>query len=862
MRQEAASKVQSAFSQLIHERMLAMQRTAQMYEAGLIELDRDPDHNVTARDCSFLSMLCEASGELDYSSFLITGLATGASFACNPNQAAFLSTSYFNGTHSIQGFLMWEAYASNVPDAQRKSWRERCMTEPPIYSPKGACPLPQDCQCGFRSTCRSWYQSQANVWGPPQPRMTDVFFDAYYDIPLVSLTFPVYNVSDPSQLVAVSAAEFYFQSMKAYLDALSGPKPMRTAVVLNDSNLTTIACSGGNSSNETDTNLAMNPDQAFLAMGAWLLSNRPGLVNHTTVMVNGIIWDVFPSNLETASYFVVVGMELLEIYGAIVSSKSEAVEQLKVLKVAHFAKLSESDNRTRSHMKATEEANLLQLEAMKEQVQEQLAQFRNTSMTALNASEVEGLARLEQLLVSQRLAVSNMLVLHLSVLTETIGWSVAVVIAVFLATLVVGVCGTLSITKGLQLIIQLMEDVAQMHVEALEVPKDSHVAEVQRIQLALDKLVGRLALYKSFMPAGLFLNQQQTDTVETTEKRMDGSYFRESGQRDSGFSTILSSSRQVVPMGSIESVPPECSVLSTTQTRIAKRNVVAMVVNITSFQAVLHSSIMNEGCLETLLNEYLSLAHGLVRQARGNIDSIIGDQLMITFNAHVRCSDASSVAARTALELQALLAARMSTRVQLQIGLAEGWTYVGCAGYEAFKTMVALGSPLKVASMLAHLTTASDTAVLADPALEERLRYSFRLRPVALVCLPQLGKFLPSLARNVPIFLVEGAKDVSPNEWMYEISPGTSLDEWTGIFHKVRAANSRAAAEELLEGYLAQHPADLHAKWMKSNFGQWRPKAGVPLCERPDSHSLHADPPKGRKTAGPFSDAYLDLPMV
>lgn len=35
-----------------------------MYESGLIDLDRDPDNNITARDCSLLAMMCEASNEL------------------------------------------------------------------------------------------------------------------------------------------------------------------------------------------------------------------------------------------------------------------------------------------------------------------------------------------------------------------------------------------------------------------------------------------------------------------------------------------------------------------------------------------------------------------------------------------------------------------------------------------------------------------------------------------------------------------------------------------------------------------------------------------------------------------------------
>eukprot|EP00668_Euglena_longa_P001609 GGOE01001900.1.p1 GENE.GGOE01001900.1~~GGOE01001900.1.p1 ORF type:complete len:983 (-),score=271.08 GGOE01001900.1:731-3679(-) len=832
MRQEAAFKVQSAFGQLLHERILAIKRIAKLYEAGLINVDRSPDQNITAKDCSFLAMMCEASDELNYKGYIFTGLATGAIMTCNVEKAALLLTSKSNGTHLTYGAFSWTAYPSDVPVSQRKSWWERCIAEQPQYTQLTVCPLPPNCQCGYYATCPLSYQSQVNVPGPPAPRMTNPYFDLYYKVPLVTVTFPIYNSSlEPRKLLAVPGAEFYFESMKEFLDTLSGPHLMRTALVLNDTTLTTMAARGGNVT-DADTNLSLvaNPDWAFSALGSWLMSNRMSLVNHTQVVLSGVIWDIFPS-LDTASYFVVVGMPLSEIYGPITSSSEEAYQQLQALKASHMAKLMVSENRTRSHMQATEASNLLQLEVMKSKIREQMAEFHNASEVVLGISEAVGHARLEQLLVAQRQAVLEKLEFHLSVLTSTIAWSIAVVMAVFFATLLVGVYGTLSITKGLQLIIRLMEDVAHMRVESLEVPKDSRVAEVQRIQQALDKVVGRLALYKSFMPAGLFYDNQKELPPEACPQTSE----RRASHRDTGVSTLLCPSRQVVPIESSQLLTPEQSMLSTTQTRITKRKVVAMVLNIVSFQDALYSPAMTECQMKDLLNQYISLVHSLVAQARGNIDSIIGDQVLVTFNAHIQCCDAPSVAAHAALELQTVLAAKLDLRLQLQIGLAEGWTYVGCGGYDAFKAMVALGSPLKVASLLAHLSTASEASVLADPAMEERLRYTFRLRPVALVCLPQLGRFIPTLARNVPIYLLEGAKDLQPNEWMYEISANPPVDDWMQVFLQLQVADSHVAASELLEDYLGKHPTDIYAQFFHSRMGLWCPKAGVQLCERPDS---------------------------
>lgn len=47
---------------------------------------------------------------------------------------------------------------------------------------------------------------------------------------------------------------------------------------------------------------------------------------------------------------------------------------------------------------------------------------------------------------------------------------------------------------------------------------------------------------------------------------------------------------------------------------ITKRSVVAMVVNVLSFQEVLYNPTMTDTSMKSLLNEYLALVHGVVAQ--------------------------------------------------------------------------------------------------------------------------------------------------------------------------------------------------------------------------------------------------------
>lgn len=60
---------------------------------------------------------------------------------------------------------------------------------------------------------------------------------------------------------------------------------------------------------------------------------------------------------------------------------------------------------------------------------------------------------------------------------------------------------------------------------------------------------------------------------------------------------------------------------------------------------------------------------------------------------------------------------------------------------------VTVGTPMKVAATFAHLANMDGAAVLVDPAVEERVRYSFKLRPVDAVFFPLSGQHSFPLSR-------------------------------------------------------------------------------------------------------------------
>eukprot|EP00667_Euglena_gracilis_P005632 EG_transcript_5671 len=269
----------------------------------------------------------------------------------------------------------------------------------------------------------------------------------------------------------------------------------------------------------------------------------------------------------------------------------------------------------------------------------------------------------------------------------------------------------------------------------------------------------------------------------------------------------------------------------TVSTRLVRRSAVAMVVNVTRFQGELGQR--SAGHIEALLNQLISTVHTTASKAQGNIDAILGDQVLVTFNAHFHCSDPPTTASAVALELiQALGEHRFPERVQ--VGLAAGAVYVGHLGYAAFKAMVAVGAPMKVASLLAHLSGFHEPVALLCPSVEERVKYHFSVQPVDLVSLPILGDSVPLYAKAVPIFSLEGRNAIQEDEWLYQIKADTSSRQWTETFQAVARANTLVEAQDTLGAYLTCHPTDALAHRLLFRLGRWQPRVGLTLAERPD----------------------------
>jgi len=868
LRLELAGKAQAAFTNMIQERVVAMQWSATLVAGGALNISLPPGVGVMAPRCLWLSVLCGGSAALRNGGALFVANAYGELYTCDAAEGM----SVLGPVDGVQTLYEWERYPSNTSTTDRKSWQQRCLTEPPVVKDYGPdCQAPGTCNgtCAFDPRCQEWYTCFGTAADPMAMHFTEVYPDLLTGQPVVTLSVPIVD-PNTSDLLGVSGVDFRIADMNAVIESLPLPNSTRIAFILADANLTVLGssanflqCSTGGMS--PPFALADSCDLQVQQLAAWMhVTNITAVHSQST---GDAIWDVFPTVSNLISYYVVVGMDPTAVFGVIDTMQLWATQQLSALSKAQATKVAASGAASQQRMQAAQARSLQQLLEIRTSSADRLAALQDVAWGTLTSSQANSAARVEGLMAQQSAQIDDLLSTQLQGLTISAGWTVAVVFGIFVAILACGAYGTVRVTRRLCEMIGLMEEAAEMQVESLEVPQDSGVLEVRRIQIAFQSLIKRLTEYKSFMPAALFPpvdvdcpmsplpSGPRAASVCGLLSTPEGIPHTESVGLKKLRRLMTISSR--LPSTKLDLSPSAVINVSPTRAQLAKKASVAMVINVIGFKN--HLFNVPEGHLEQLLSQYVAIAHATVSKARGYIDSVVGDQILVTFNAHVLCSDPPCSAATAALELRQEFLSKLSGRLHTQIGLAAGHLITGAAGYGPFKALVSLGTPMKLASILAHLTHHQDGAVLVDGGMEERIRYSFTVRPSEVISLPVLGALQPSLARNVRVYLVEGPKTLEEDEWLYQVAQTPAADDWDTTIQRMVSAEDREAAVVLLQQHLTAHPEDGIAQRLRDRMGRWVPRRGIPVCEGPDQPPLPTPPPTGAPDSSTAADRLARL---
>eukprot|EP00667_Euglena_gracilis_P000794 EG_transcript_794 len=838
LRTESASRMQAVFAGMIQDRVAAIQRQARMYEMGVLNLSRRPDQPFDDASCSVLGLLCAASAELKANVYIGTEL--GSMQLCDisdPLTGAYAMRKRRGATADLVTMYEWPPY---TPGSNFSQWKASCeagsnltfMNDTCLHGDEKEYPSCNS-SCGYDPRCRVWYTGHYTDTSQ-RTLMSPVYIDAQTRIPIVSLTFPIYS-SSPHALAGVAATDFFFSDVDTYLASLSsGAVAQRVAVVFNSSDLlvvgSNVPCRNASGQN-SGVGIALVCDPVLRQLGSWLAAHQ-GIVYNVSLELNGFLWDVFPGVVDSFSYFVAVGMNKTEVYAVITALSQEANDTLRTMAQQQALHMAQVEEAALVQMDAVSAARIASLQALQVEEQRHMVELQNQTAVAFNDSRRKSAQDLNRLIDSEMRAIDALESFHLTKVKDSVGTTFGAVVGIFVGILLLGAYGTWAVTRQVQAIAQVMEDVADMRVEELKVSQKSPIREVQRIEAALGVLVDRLAEYKSYMPAALF--QQENAAVEpdpnpgpaqpAVHKQVAPSAPGARRRLESGSSTDLS-----VTHTSGNSAP------GVNGARLLRRSVVAMAVNIAHFQKDMVQ--VPTAQLEGTLNRLISTVHRLASKAQGNLDAIVGDQLLVTFNAHFACSDPPAAAAGVALDVVAALNEEPAFPGRVQVGLAAGPMFAGHLGYSSFKAMVALGAPMKVASLLSHLSDFHESVVLLCPSMEERIKYHFQLQPADLVSLPLLGEFATLYAKSISVFSLEGRASVvgsQAEEWLYQISSGDSPGQWAAVFSDIAKAPSLQKARDDLETYLSQCPTDRVAQRLLGRLSHWLPRSGIVLAERPD----------------------------
>eukprot|EP00667_Euglena_gracilis_P002167 EG_transcript_2170 len=821
-----------------------MRRLQKLIDVGLLDLSQSPDAPIGDTDCTLLAIICDGTEEFGSDFTLAT--ATGRRYECGLFTGATLSAISVGGGLYNETNLEWPPSGSTQPPM-----KQLCLAGPTATQAVGLnCPLPEDCGCGADPRCAPWYRLQVGTY--PYHYSSNVYYDQ--GIPTLHMSMPLFNSSaNPPILLGVIDAEFALTGIDYYMGTLLGfSTDTYIAILLNDTNLTAIASlvrpCPANTAPSGDAALPLRSgfrscDPGLQEVAQWVAGHR-ALTSPFPMESAGLSWVVFPTQTAIISFFFVVGTNRTQAERPIDASVARANTQLTTVRTQLLGQVAASGLATQAYMAAVGAENIAATQALQDSVMADIAVLENASRLTLAASQDESSANVQSVTASQAATVEARKAEYLNDMATTSGWTIAVVFGLLCVVLLLSAWGTIHVTNSLVHIIGLMEDVAEMKVENLEVPQSSGVREVARIQTAFQVLVRRLAEYKSYIPAGLFEKEEPRGKVKDAESSDEGF---ESDQRSAGFrssSAHYSQSTADDPKAfnrqATGSSGPADTVGASKRSssaggpqppsptrRSIKRNAAVLSINVLGFMDVLLAA--SDGLSKGIFNDYVSRVHEAVSQGRGNIDCILGDQIFVTFNAHIPCSDPAGAAAAAALDVRSQLLSRMGDRLKFQLGLAFGAVFASSVGYTKFKSMVTVGGPMKVASLLAHLPRFENGAILADANLEERLKYSYAFRPADLLHLPQLKSFAKSESTSHRVSLLLSKKNLQEDEWIYQVEDMASASDWNQTFEQLAAARSLPEGQSILQKYLAGCPHDEVALRLKDRLALWTPSVGLPL---------------------------------
>lgn len=355
-----------------------------------------------------------------------------------------------------------------------------------------------------------------------------------------------------------------------------------------------------------------------------------------------------------------------------------------------------------------------------------------------------------------------------------------------------------AILKPLDVLADRMYQTATLNEDDGVITDLSLFDEMHTIQVAFDLLTGELKKVKSYLPQSVMaaLYGDAADEDEDEEAPADDIIIAVVAENSKGDPAPGSRAGSVMVVNSRDpSRAPSKAYLKTdssfrsvagdkpssaaplnTALKLMQRKVTVLYVNISNFHSFSRLATNDE--LLNVHGELLNAICRIAKDAKGVLDSFQGDRFILTFNAVTNVGNHACSAAGCALAiLQHLQQAGPSKLQGVSCGLASGPCVVGNMGSSTVKRFSIIGHAFGQALILERLCkkyTGARVLLSSQTIPDIENFYEHAVQDIVMLATGAEG-----VPKRQLLSALIGAKVVSCDEWMYQLSEGQGASKFT-----------------------------------------------------------------------------------
>ncbi|KAG2392134.1 hypothetical protein C9374_012386 [Naegleria lovaniensis] len=394
---------------------------------------------------------------------------------------------------------------------------------------------------------------------------------------------------------------------------------------------------------------------------------------------------------------------------------------------------------------------------------------------------------------------------------------IAIIASIFGSILIVtfgiilGVFVSLKIVKPFEHLIQLFESVAQMDLDKIQLNERGAFSEVKQLQQHFMNMVQRMKLYRSFIPAHLLSeiensqnginNEDDQGNFQKSEKDSEKGHSSKRRFSESEKSDGASSSSRSMESSSYHRVASKKNTSNVNKFSLymEHRRVTLLEIHLDGLNEWIHIISPNETVM--LLSDVFDQVNSISRASGGHISSIENDSIIIAFNASSNQSNHEEKASQVARQLHDKLLSvkymkwKNHELVKKKPQLYDNMTFrfailcqecfCGNIGSNDFKNFTIMSSSKSNLASLMEVSKRLEIPIVCCEKVNAACSKSFQTRFVDTKnCVDDTYIMSVTLNHEVPpqhttkVYELGGSLTVSQDEWMYELADQQKKNKW------------------------------------------------------------------------------------